>query len=71
MSRHSIFRYIRVVPLPTKNHPLIYRASYKHHAAYGRTAKQAVKSVSRKYYNSKLRFRDILNGIGISLLPPY
>lgn len=67
----NIFRTVVVTPLPTKSRPLIYRASYKRYSAYGRTAKEAVDKVGRKYHNGKFSVRNILNSIGISLLPPY
>lgn len=71
MSIRDIFRSVVVTPIPTKNNPLFYRASYKRFSAYGRTSKEAVDKVSRKYHNGKFSVRNVLNAIGISILPPY
>lgn len=62
-------RTVVVTPLPTKHNPLFYRAKYKSHIAYGRTAKEAVDRVSTRYYKHRITMRTILNAIGISLLP--
>lgn len=69
--RFNLFRTVVVTPLPTKNHPVIYRAKYKAYVSYGRTPEEAVQRVSKRYYNSRFSVRNILNGIGIFLLPPY
>lgn len=69
--RFKLFRSVVVTPLPTKNHPVIYRAKYKAYISYGRTPEEAVQRVSKRYYNRRLTIGDILNGIAISLLPPY
>jgi hypothetical protein len=62
-----IFRTIRVTPIPTKNHPIAYRAKYRRYAAYGRTPIEAVERVKRQYYRHRITPKRILNAIGFGI----
>lgn len=65
--RLNIFRTVVVTPLPTKNHPWLYRAKYKRYVAYGTTPQQAVKRVSNLYYRHRVTPKRILNSIGFGI----
>lgn len=63
------FRTVVVTPLPSKNHPIIYRASYKRCVSYGRTAQKAVENVNRRYRRTRLTPLNILDQVAATLWP--
>lgn len=63
----NILRSVRVTPLPNKNRPIVYRATYKKCVSYGRTPQSAVENVSRKYRRTRLTPTNVLDQVVSSI----
>lgn len=64
----NILRSVRVTPLPNKDHPIVYRASYKACVSYGLTPQSAVENVSRKYRRTRLTPINVIDAIAGSFI---